>query len=344
MTQPPADAATMEKIVALCKRRGFIFASSEIYGGLGSTYDYGHYGVLLKTNVKNEWWRAMLQERDDIVALDSAILQHPRVWEASGHLAGFTDPMVDCRACKKRFRADHLDVEEMCPAKASLPKTEDRRHELTEARDFNLMFKTFVGPMEESASVAYLRPETAQGIFINFKNVLQFSRKKPPFGIAQVGKSFRNEITPGNFVFRTREFEQMEMEFFVPPDDALQWYSHWKQARFDWYVRLGLREDHLRMREHDPDELSHYSPAPPTSSTTSRSAGASSRASPTAATSTSPSTRSTPARSSSTSTRRPRSATSRTSSSRRRAPTARRWRSWSTPTTRTISAASRGPS
>ncbi len=225
MTQPSADAATMEKIVALCKRRGFIFASSEIYGGLGSTYDYGHYGVLLKTNVKNEWWRAMLQERDDIVALDSAILQHPRVWEASGHLAGFTDPMVDCRACKKRFRADHLDVEEMCPAKASLPKTEDRRHELTEARDFNLMFKTFVGPMEESASVAYLRPETAQGIFINFKNVLQFSRKKPPFGIAQVGKSFRNEITPGNFVFRTREFEQMEMEFFVPPDEALEWYS-----------------------------------------------------------------------------------------------------------------------
>ncbi len=259
MTQPSADAATMEKIVALCKRRGFIFASSEIYGGLGSTYDYGHYGVLLKTNVKNEWWRAMLQERDDIVALDSAILQHPRVWEASGHLAGFTDPMVDCRACKKRFRADHLDVEEMCPAKASLPKTEDRRHELTEARDFNLMFKTFVGPMEESASIAYLRPETAQGIFINFKNVLQFSRKKPPFGIAQVGKSFRNEITPGNFVFRTREFEQMEMEFFVPPDEALEWYSRWKQARFDWYVRLGLREDHLRLREHDPDELSHYS-------------------------------------------------------------------------------------
>jgi glycyl-tRNA synthetase len=259
MTQPTADAATMEKIVALCKRRGFIFASSEIYGGLGSTYDYGHYGVLLKTNVKNEWWRAMLQERDDIVALDSAILQHPRVWEASGHLAGFSDPMVDCRACKQRFRADHLDVEEMCPAKASLPKTEDRRHELTEAREFNLMFKTFVGPMEESASVAYLRPETAQGIFINFKNVLQFSRKKPPFGIAQVGKSFRNEITPGNFVFRTREFEQMEMEFFVPPDEALEWYQTWKQARYDWYVGLGLREDHLRMREHDPDELSHYS-------------------------------------------------------------------------------------
>ena len=253
------DLATMDKIVALCKRRGFVFASSEIYGGLGSTYDYGHYGVLLKTNVKNEWWRAMLQERDDIVALDSAILQHPRTWEASGHLAGFTDPMVDCRSCKKRFRADHLDREELCPAKANLPKSEDRRHDLTEARDFNLMFKTFVGPVEESASVAYLRPETAQGIFVNFKNVLQFSRKKPPFGIAQVGKSFRNEITPGNFIFRTREFEQMEMEFFVAPETAPDWYAHWKQARFDWYTTLGIRADHLQLREHDPDELSHYS-------------------------------------------------------------------------------------
>ncbi len=253
------DLATMDKIVALCKRRGFVFASSEIYGGLGSTYDYGHYGVLLKTNVKNEWWRAMLQERDDIVALDSAILQHPRTWEASGHLAGFTDPMVDCRNCKKRFRADHLDRDELCPAKANLPKSEDRRHDLTEARDFNLMFKTFVGPVEESASVAYLRPETAQGIFVNFKNVLQFSRKKPPFGIAQVGKSFRNEITPGNFIFRTREFEQMEMEFFVAPETAADWYAHWKQARFDWYTTLGIRADHLQLREHDPDELSHYS-------------------------------------------------------------------------------------
>ncbi len=256
---PTDDVVTMDKIVALSKRRGFIFASSEIYGGLGSTYDYGHYGVLLKTNVKNAWWKAMLQQRDDIVALDSAILQHPRVWEASGHLAGFSDPLVDCRTCKQRFRADHLDRDEMCPAKASLPKTEDRRHDLTEARDFNLMFKTHVGPVEETASVAYLRPETAQGIFINFKNVLQFSRKKPPFGIAQVGKSFRNEITPGNFIFRTREFEQMEMEFFVPPADAPQWYEYWKQARYDWYVGLGIRPDGLRMREHDADELSHYS-------------------------------------------------------------------------------------
>ncbi|HEV2061045.1 MAG TPA: glycine--tRNA ligase [Solirubrobacteraceae bacterium] len=254
------DAATMEKIVALCKRRGFIFASSEIYGGLGSTYDYGHYGVLLKTNVKNEWWRAMLQERDDIVALDSAILQHPKTWEASGHLAGFTDPMVDCRTCGQRFRADHVgDLQ--CPQKPSKHPGEGPSCDLTEARDFNLMFETTMGPVKDSGATVYLRPETAQGIFVNFKNVLQFSRKKPPFGIAQVGKSFRNEITPGNFVFRTREFEQMEMEFFVPPGEAPRWYEFWKAARHDWYVELGLREDHLRLREHDPDELSHYSSA-----------------------------------------------------------------------------------
>ena len=254
------DVATMEKIVALCKRRGFVFASSEIYGGLGSTYDYGHYGVLLKTNVKNEWWRAMLQERDDIVALDSAILQHPKTWEASGHLAGFTDPMVDCRTCGQRFRADHLgDLQ--CPQKPSKHPGEGPSCDLTEARDFNLMFETTMGPVKDSAATVYLRPETAQGIFVNFKNVLQFSRKKPPFGIAQVGKSFRNEITPGNFVFRTREFEQMEMEFFVPPGEAPRWYELWRQARYDWYVELGIREDHLRLREHDPDELSHYSSA-----------------------------------------------------------------------------------
>src|SRR5918997_3155888 len=213
------DVVTMDKIVALCKRRGFIFASSEIYGGIGSTYDYGHYGVLLKTNVKNEWWRAMLQERDDVVALDSAILQHPRVWEASGHVGGFSDPMVDCKACGQRFRADHLD-QLQCPQKPSKHPGEAEQCELTEARQFNLMFETNVGPVKDTASVAYLRPETAQGIFINFKNVLQFSRKKPPFGIAQVGKSFRNEITPGNFVYRTLEFEQMEMEYFVPPAEA----------------------------------------------------------------------------------------------------------------------------
>ncbi len=254
----PADIVSMDKIVALCKRRGFIFPSSEIYGGVGSTYDFGHYGVLLKGNVKNEWWRAMLQERDDIVALDSAILQHPRVWEASGHLAGFTDPLVDCRTCGQRFRADHLgDLE--CGRKPSKHPGEAEECDLTEARDFNLMFETTIGPVKESGSTAYLRPETAQGIFINFKNVLQFSRKKPPFGIAQIGKSFRNEITPGNFIFRTREFEQMEMEFFVPPTEAPKWFEHWLAERMRWYTELGLRPNHVRLRAHDPDELSHYS-------------------------------------------------------------------------------------
>jgi glycyl-tRNA synthetase len=253
-----ADVVTMEKIVALCKRRGFIFPSSEIYGGVGSTYDFGHYGVLLKGNVKNEWWRAMLQERDDIVALDSAILQHPKVWEASGHLAGFTDPLVDCKTCGKRFRADHLgDLQ--CGRKPSKHPGETDECDLTEARDFNLMFETTIGPVKESGSAAYLRPETAQGIFINFKNVLQFSRKKPPFGIAQIGKSFRNEITPGNFIFRTREFEQMEMEFFVAPGEAQEWFEHWLGQRMNWYRELGIRPDHLHLRAHDQDELSHYS-------------------------------------------------------------------------------------
>jgi glycyl-tRNA synthetase len=255
---PAAEAVSMDKIVALCKRRGFIFPSSEIYGGVGSTYDFGHYGVLLKGNVKNEWWRAMLSERDDIVALDSAILQHPRVWEASGHLAGFTDPLVDCRTCGQRFRADHLG-DLACGRKPSKHPGESEECDLTEARDFNLMFETTIGPVKESGATAYLRPETAQGIFINFKNVLQFSRKKPPFGIAQIGKSFRNEITPGNFIFRTREFEQMEMEFFVPPAEAQQWFEHWLSERRRWYTDLGLRPDHLRLRAHDPDELSHYS-------------------------------------------------------------------------------------
>jgi glycyl-tRNA synthetase len=250
----------MDKVVALCKRRGFVFPSSEIYGGVGSTYDFGHYGVLLKTNVKNEWWRAMLSERDDIVALDSAILQHPRVWEASGHLEGFTDPLVDCKTCGQRFRADHL-MELQCGRKPSKHPGEADECELTDARDFNLMFETTVGPVKESGSVAYLRPETAQGIFVNFKNVLQFARKKPPFGIAQVGKSFRNEITPGNFIFRTREFEQMEMEFFVPPAEAERWFEHWLTERELWYVNLGIRPDHLRLRAHDEDELSHYSSA-----------------------------------------------------------------------------------
>jgi glycyl-tRNA synthetase len=252
------DVVTMDKIVALCKRRGFVFPSSEIYGGVGSTYDYGHYGVLLKSNVKNEWWRAMITERDDIVAIDSAILQHPRVWEASGHLEGFTDPLVDCKTCGKRFRADHL-MELECGRKPSKHPGEAEECELTEARDFNLMFETTIGPVKESGSVAYLRPETAQGIFINFKNVLQFARKKPPFGIAQVGKSFRNEITPGNFIFRTREFEQMEMEYFVPPAEAQRWFEHWLAERELWYTGLGIRPDHLRLRAHDRDELSHYS-------------------------------------------------------------------------------------
>jgi glycyl-tRNA synthetase len=252
------EAVTMDQIVALCKRRGFIFPSSEIYGGVGSTYDYGHYGVLLKSNVKNEWWRAMLNERDDIVALDSAILQHPRVWEASGHLAGFTDPLVDCRTCGRRYRADHL-ADLPCGRKPSKHPGETAECDLTQARDFNLMFETTVGPVKESGSVAYLRPETAQGIFINFKNVLQFSRKKPPFGIAQVGKSFRNEITPGNFIFRTREFEQMEMEFFVPPAEAAKWFEYWLEERERWYTALGIRPEHLRLRAHDADELSHYS-------------------------------------------------------------------------------------
>ena len=248
----------MEKIVSLCKRRGFVFPSSEIYGGVGSTYDYGHYGVLLKTNVKGEWWRAMLRERDDVVALDSAILQHPRTWEASGHLANFTDPLVDCRVCKQRFRADHLD-QLACGRKPSMHPGEFHDCDLTEAREFNLMFETTIGPVKETGSAIYLRPETAQGIFLNFKAVSQFARKKPPFGIAQVGKSFRNEITPGNFIFRTREFEQMEMEFFVPPGEAAQWFEYWTAARRDWYLELGIRADHLRLRAHEADELSHYS-------------------------------------------------------------------------------------
>jgi glycyl-tRNA synthetase len=256
----PADAVTMDKIVSLCKRRGFVFQSSEIYGGISSSYDYGHYGVLLKNNVKAQWWRSMLQERDDVVALDSAIIQHPRTWEASGHLAGFTDPLVDCRTCKLRFREDHLDVA-ACGRRPSKHPGEDEQCDLTPARDFNLMFETTVGPVKDEGATVYLRPETAQGIFLNFRNYLQFSRKKPPFGIAQIGKSFRNEITPGNFIFRTREFEQMEMEFFVPPADAPMWFSHWLQERHDWYLDLGIRADHLRLRPHDADELSHYSSA-----------------------------------------------------------------------------------
>ena len=258
MATQAQDVVTMDKIVALCRRRGFVFQSSEIYGGLASTYDYGHYGVLLRQNIKNEWSRAMVYERDDIVALDAAIIMHPKTWEASGHLEGFTDPLVQCLGrCKKRWREDHLreqqpEGELRCPECGG---------ELSEPRRFNLMFKTHMGPVEDEASVAYLRPETAQGIFVNFKNVLQFARKKPPFGIAQIGKSFRNEITPGNFVFRTREFEQMEMEYFVPPGEAEKWYGYWLDERMRWYSDLGLRPDHLRLRAHPEEELSHYSTA-----------------------------------------------------------------------------------
>jgi glycyl-tRNA synthetase len=251
-------AATMDEVVSLCKRRGLIFPASEIYGGIANTYDYGHYGVLLKRNVTDAWWRAMVQERDDIVGLDSAIIQHPRTWEASGHLAGFSDPLVECRTCGQRFRADHIP-ELACPRKPSVHPGEFKECDLTEARNFNLMFATTIGPVQEAGSTVYLRPETAQGIFLDFKTTLQYARRRPPFGIAQIGKSFRNEITPGNFIFRTLEFEQMEMEFFVPPGDAEKWYAYWCQERLDWYVRLGIDRERLRLRPHDPEELSHYS-------------------------------------------------------------------------------------
>jgi glycyl-tRNA synthetase len=253
-----AKPLTMDTIVSLCRRRGFVFPSSEIYGGLGSTYDYGHYGVLTKNNIRAQWFGAMVQERDDIVALDSAIILNPRVWEASGHVSGFTDPLVDCRTCKLRFRADQLELAS-CGRKPSKHPGETPDCDLTEPRQFNLMFETHVGALQDESSLAYLRPETAQGIFVNFKNVAQLARRKPPFGIAQVGKSFRNEITPGNFLFRLREFEQMEMEFFVPPGEADDWYAYWIDARRRWYLDLGLREINLRVREHDADERSHYS-------------------------------------------------------------------------------------
>jgi glycyl-tRNA synthetase len=242
---------TMEKIVNLCKRRGIVFPTSDIYGGLGSTFDYGPLGVELKRNVKEAWWREVVQTRTDIIGLDSAILQHPRTWEASGHLQNFTDPLVDCKSCKQRFRADHIQGDR-CPACGG---------ELTAARQFNLMFKTFMGPVEDSASTIYLRPETAQGIFANFANVIDTQRVKLPFGVAQIGKSFRNEITPGNFIFRTREFEQMEMEFFVKPDPAEErkWFDYWVNTRFEWYARYGVRREHLRLRPHQAEELSHYS-------------------------------------------------------------------------------------
>ena len=252
------DVVTMDKIVSLAKRRGFVFPSSEIYGGLGSAYDYGHYGVLLKENVKARWFEAMVRERDDIVALDSSIILHPAVWEASGHVEGFHDPLVDCRTCKLRFRADHL-AEAQCGRRPSKRPGETPECDLTEPRHFNLMFSTRIGAVEETGLDAYLRPETAQGIFVNFKNVAQIARRKPPFGIAQIGKAFRNEITPGNFIFRTLEFEQMEMEYFVPPAEANEWFAYWVEERLAWHLRYGIRRGHVRVRPHDADELSHYS-------------------------------------------------------------------------------------
>src|SRR6202167_5377638 len=246
---PELDPALLEKVTNLAKRRGFIFQSAEIYGGFRSTYDYGPLGVNMLRNVKNAWWFALVQTRRDIVGIDAAILGPPAIWAASGHLETFTAPLVDCKRCKERWREDKIDG--VCPNCGST--------EFTEPRAFNLMFKTQGGPVEGEGATAYLRPETAQGMFINFANVLQTVRKKPPFGIAQVGKSFRNEITPQNFVFRTREFEQMEMEFFVPPAEAEQWYEYWLKERFGWYLGLGIPEEKLRLRHHEESELSHYS-------------------------------------------------------------------------------------
>jgi glycyl-tRNA synthetase len=246
------DPGLFDRVVNLSRRRGFVFPSAEIYGGFRSTYDYGPLGVLLLRNVKAAWWRSMVQLRDDVVGLDAAILSPPAIWEASGHLQNFTDPLVDCRNCNERFRLDKLDDPHTCPNCGA-------KDSFTEPRQFNLMFKTYAGPIEESAAEVYLRPETAQGMFLNFNNVLTTSRKKPPFGIAQIGKSFRNEITPGNFVFRTREFEVMELEYFVPPAEAAQWYEYWVAERYRWFVDLGIPEAKLRIRAHDAEELSHYS-------------------------------------------------------------------------------------
>jgi glycyl-tRNA synthetase len=244
-------ASDLEQVVNLCKRRGFVFPSAEIYGGFRSSYDYGPLGSLMLRNVKDAWVRSMVQQRDDVVLIDAAILGPPQVFEASGHLSNFSDPLVDCTVCNRRFREDQLDARD-CPQKM-------KGCTFTEARAFNLMFQTHAGPVEGEGATVYMRPETAQGMFVNFANVLQTSRKKPPFGIAQVGKSFRNEITPGNFIFRTREFEQMEMEFFVPPAESAKWYDYWCKTRMQWYIDLGIPADMLRLREHEADELSHYS-------------------------------------------------------------------------------------
>ena len=244
-------AKDLDQVVNLCKRRGFVYPSGEIYGGFRSSYDYGPLGSLMLRNVKEAWVRTMVQQRDDVVLIDAAILGAPQVFEASGHLSNFSDPLVDCTVCKRRFRQDQIEDRD-CPQSK-------KGCEFTDARAFNLMFKTHAGPVEGDGATVYLRPETAQGMFVNFANVLQTSRKKPPFGIAQVGKSFRNEITPGNFIFRTREFEQMELEFFVPPSESAQWYDYWCKSRLQWYIDYGIPADMLRIREHAKDELSHYS-------------------------------------------------------------------------------------
>ena len=273
---------TMEKIVALCKGRGFIFAGSEIYGGLANTWDYGPLGAELKNNVKKAWWKKFVQENPYNVGLDSAILMNPQTWVASGHLGGFSDPLMDCRECKERFRADKLIEDWTAENGVTLPKPIDAfsqqemkdfvennnipcptcgKHNFTDIRQFNLMFKTFQGVTEDAKNVVYLRPETAQGIFVNFTNVQRASRKKLPFGIGQIGKSFRNEITPGNFIFRVREFEQMELEFFCQPGTDLEWFQYWRSFCNDWLLSLGIKEENLRLRDHDPDELCFYSKA-----------------------------------------------------------------------------------
>ncbi len=248
MSEQSTGKVTMEKLVSLSQRRGFIFPSSEIYGGLSSCWDYGPVGAELKRNIKEAWWRSMVQERDDMVGLDTSILMHPKVWEASGHVTQFSDPLVECKSCHLRWRADELN-ENKCPSCGG---------ELTDPQQFNLMFKTFMGPVEEAANVVYLRPETAQGIFVNFQNVVNTSRKRLPFGIAQIGKSFRNEITTGNFIFRSREFEQMEIEFFVKPGTDDKWFDYWLEERFNWYLKLGIKKENLRRREHSKEELAHY--------------------------------------------------------------------------------------
>lgn len=252
-----ADADLMEKLVSLGKRRGFVFQSSEIYGGTGSVWDYGPLGIELKRNVKEAWWSRIVHQRDDVEGLDAAILMHPRVWEASGHVEGFTDPLVECRACKKRFREDQVATQQ-CPRKPSVHPGAFSECQLSEPRLFNLMFQTHMGPVQEDASIVYLRPETAQGSYVNFLNIQTASRQKIPFGIAQIGKAFRNEITPGNFIFRTREFEQMELQFFVEPGTDEEWFEYWLEERRNWHLSLGIRPEKLRFHEHGPDELAHY--------------------------------------------------------------------------------------